>query len=113
MQINGVELEFDYTEEQTNKRLEKGMRKVAEETKNADQEKKLSKQTVIVCSAVKSFFDFMFGSGVGEAVCGKENSLRKCIIAYRELINEISKQHSELMQMLKELNSTDLEEWTE
>ncbi len=49
------------------------------------QGKSLPEQINIQCEAIKAAFDYIFGEGVGTAVCGYENDLLKCIDAYTAL----------------------------
>lgn len=105
MQINGVELEFNYMEEETNKRTIKAMEKVKETAEQANEEKKLPKKISIMCEGIKEAFDLIFGSGTGDSVCGKKNDLQKCSDAYKELLYDVRRQDRNLNETTKEISS--------
>ena len=60
--------------------------------KNIQSIQSLPEQINIQCEAIKAAFDYIFGEGVGTAVCGYENDLLKCIDAYTALCEEKRKQ---------------------
>lgn len=87
MQINGVDLKFDFFEENMNKRAVEAFKSVSADAEMAS-EKEMHEQIGILCNSVKNAFDYIFGPGTGEKVCGKENTLNVCIDAFSELIEE-------------------------
>lgn len=105
MKINGVELEFNYLEEQTNKRTEKALKHVADTAGESDSRKKNHEKISAMCSGVKEAFDLIFGMGTGDNVCGEENNLLKCSNAFTELLNEKRSQELEMLQSAKRLAS--------
>lgn len=105
MQINGVELEFNYMEEETNKRTTKAMKMVIDEAKRADQEKRLSEKIAIMCGSIKEAFDFIFEPGIGDSVCGEKNDLQKCSDAYKELMYDMRRQHQKLIETANDISN--------
>lgn len=92
MKINGIELEFDFMEVETNKKFEKSAKYIAVKAKDSDEVKKLSRKIEVICGAIKEGFDIIFGNGTGVEVCGEENNLIKCMHAYNELMEEKCRQ---------------------
>ena len=94
MKINGIDLVFDfYDSDQKEKReiyLEE-LRKinvlsgtpVPEGMSGVDWE----------CENVKTFFDRVFGEGVGDMVCGTGHNHLACLEAFDSLITEVNDQH--------------------
>lgn len=105
MKINGVELELNYLEEQTNRRTIKAIKKVREEAEKSDKVKKMDEKISILCPAIKNAFDFIFEPGTGESVCGAENDLQKHADAYAELMEEIDRQGKRLDETTKRIAS--------
>ena len=105
MKINGVELEFNCFEEQTNKRTGKALKHVVAAAKEAEAYKKAYEKIAVICNGVKEAFDLIFGAGTGDNVCGEENDLLKCTNAFTELINEQKNQELEMAQSTKRLTS--------
>ena len=82
MKINGVELIFDATDADT---LDKYLTAVDECSKaNAavkpagGSQKEIVRMYREICGTIKKAFDDIFGQGTGEAVCGKNDSLKAC-----------------------------------
>lgn len=92
MKINGIELEFNYMEFETNKQFERAMKTVSKKANDVEKIKKLSEKIDIMCYAIKECFDVIFGIGTGVEVCGKENNLIECMHALNELMEEKCKQ---------------------
>lgn len=97
MVINGVEVSFNIAEEQSNKRVMKALQSISKDSEEAGG-KEMDDQIHIVCSSVKNAFDYIFGSGTGEKICGKENDLNVCANAFAELIEEKNRQDEILKQ---------------
>ena len=91
MQINGVELEYNYSEEKTNRATMEVVLYMAEKG-NESVGKPLPDSIGILSAGIKHCFDLIFGEGTGERVCGKENDLLVCVNAYNELIEEKQRQ---------------------
>lgn len=91
MEINGLTLNLNVFEANQAQKLIDSYESVANEAEKA-QGKSLPEQINIQCEAIKEAFDYIFGEGVGTAVCGYENDLLKCIDAYTALCEEKGKQ---------------------
>lgn len=104
MQINGVELEFNFLEENMNRRTAEAFNSVSADAGRSVDEKDMSKQIAIICSSVKNAFDYIFGQGIGEKVCGKENDIIVCTDAFAELVEEKGRQDEMLKVKTERLN---------
>lgn len=96
MTINGVELEFNCFEEESNKKVERALKHVVDTSAESRNKKRTYEEISTVCKGVKEAFDIIFGQGTGEKVCGKENDLIKCVNAFAELIDEKNNQEHEM-----------------
>lgn len=106
MVINGVELEFnlyDAESEQMKKRyfaeLEK-MKNISEEQSKFENEVEGIK---FLCSRIKSLFDNVFGEGTGVKVCTEKNDLLICMDAYEKLIGEQMAQQNQYNAVLRRM----------
>lgn len=97
MVINEVELSFNIAEESSNKRVMEALKSVSEDAGNT-KGKTSYEQIRDTCLSVKNAFDYIFGSGTGERICGKENDLNVCANAFAELIEEKNRQDEVLKQ---------------
>lgn len=91
MTINGVEVSFNIAEEVSNKRVMKVLESVSKDSE-ASKGKEGAEQIRIMCTSVKNAFDYLFGNGTGEKICGKENDLNVCANAFADLIEEKNRQ---------------------
>ena len=103
MQINGVELEYNYSEEKTNRATMEAVLYMAEKG-NESVGKPLPDNIGILSAGIKHCFDLIFGEGTGERVCGKENDLLVCVNAYSELIKEKKRQEEIMLESARKLN---------
>lgn len=95
MYVNFKELNFDATDADTLKKYLDAMITVSEKAENLDKDAPQPKQYRYLCKSVKSCFDEIFGAGMGEKICGANDSLRVCTNAYRELVEEYNRQMRE------------------
>lgn len=102
MQINGVELEYNYSEEKTNRATMEVVLYMAEKG-NESVGKPLPDSIGILSAGIKHCFDLIFGEGTGERVCGKENDLLVCVNAYNELIEEKQRQEEIMLESARKL----------
>lgn len=102
MQINGVELEYNYSEEKTNRATMEAVLYMAEKG-NESAGKPLPDSIGILSAGIKYCFDLIFGKGTGERVCGKENDLLVCVNAYSELIKEKQRQEEIMLESARKL----------
>lgn len=97
MQINGVELKFNYHEENTNRKMNEALKSMASDAEAASGLPE-PEHIRILCSSIKNAFDYIFGSGTGEKVCGKENDMDICTDAITELAEERNRQEDLLRE---------------
>lgn len=95
MYVNFEELNFDATDADTLKRYLDAMHTVSEMAEGIEKDAPMPKQYRYLCKVVKKCFDDIFGSGVGEKICGTNNSLKVCINAFKELVDEYNHQMRE------------------
>lgn len=105
MVINGIDLEFRYFEEQTNKKTVKAQKKVIEAAKKAEDKKSMNEKILILCGGIKEGFDLIFGTGTGTSVCGEENDLKKCSDAWCDALEEMRRQGQELKEVTTKINN--------
>lgn len=103
MQINGVELKFNFLEEDVNRRTVQAFKSVSADAETASG-KDMPEQIGSICSSVKNAFDYIFGKGTGEKVCGKENDISVCADAFSELVEEKNRQDESLRAKTERLN---------
>ena len=111
MQINRVELEYNYCEVETNKKTTEAIDSVvAAAADTAGDAEHVSEDMLKLCTAVKQAFDHIFGDGTGEKVCGEMNDLVVCIDAISDLTKEINVQKEKLNSAVERFNGLFSEE---
>ena len=109
MNINGVELEFNlYDVDNTGMRERyfeelRKMRTINQEVS----EKPKQEQGCYLCKRIKGMFDYVFGTGTGEAVCGAKDNLLECMAAYEQLLNDQilqDERYKRILQKIKRKN---------
>ena len=95
MQVNFDTLNFDATDADTLQKYLDAMQIVSEKANRLDKDAPQPKQYRYLCKTVKACFDDIFGAGMGEKICGSNDSLRTCTDAIRELIEEYDRQMRE------------------
>ena len=104
MTINGVELEkIDFTDADLIERIELARKdfdkKVEELEKNMND---LSPAEGIrqECKIIKEFLDYVIGNGTSEKIFGEKNSLKDCLKAFEDIINERNNQYDNLQDII-------------
>lgn len=95
MLINGVEFEIDFTDADLIERIDKKVKEVEEQGKELEKNKKNITPAEGIrqeCKIVKEFFDYVLGDGASKKIFGDKNSLRDCLQAFEDLINERNRQ---------------------
>jgi hypothetical protein len=95
MLINGVEFEIDFTDADLIERIDKKVKEVEEQGKELEKNKKNITPAEGIrqeCKIVKEFFDYVLGDGSSKKIFGDKNSLRDCLQAFEDLINERDRQ---------------------
>lgn len=119
MLIHGVELNFDLYDSRNiklRKRYFQELKKIQgiakAMPKNADEKT----QTEYLCGRIKKMFDKVFSPGTGDAVCGEENNLLRCMQAYERLVADQIRQNNEynaVMGKIRGIKSGSLSDLTE
>lgn len=105
MQINGVELEYNYHEVEMNRRTLEGIDIVTDAAASTKGDAEhLSEDMELICTAVKDAFDHIFVDGTGDKVCGEKNDLVVCIDAISDLTQEINVQKEVLNAAVERFN---------
>ena len=95
MLINGVEFEIDFTDADLIERIDKKVKEVEEQGKELEKNKKNITPAEGIrqeCKIVKEFFDYVLGDGASKKIFGDKNSLRDCLQAFEDLVNERNRQ---------------------
>lgn len=103
MILNGIEVSFNIAEENSNKRVMEALESVSKDAENAAGKESYA-QIHDVCTSIKNAFDYIFGPGSGERICGKENDYNVCAIAFAEVIEEKNRQDEIMKQTISRLN---------
>lgn len=95
MLINGVEFEIDFTDADLIERIDEKTKEVEEQGKELEKNKKNITPAEGIrqeCKIVKEFFDYVLGDGASKKIFGDKNSLRDCLQAFEDLVNERNRQ---------------------
>ena len=95
MTINGVEFDIDFTDADLIEKIDIKSKEVYEEAEELEKNKNnLSPAEGIrqECKIVKEFLDYVFGEGTSEKIFGNKDSLRDCLKAFEDIINERNRQ---------------------
>ena len=106
MQINGVELEYNYCEVETNRKMHEAIDAVIKDTtKTTGNPEHIADDMYIICTSAKNAFDHIFGEGTGYMVCVDINDLTVCVNGLAELVDEMKKQRKKLDEAVKRCNN--------
>ena len=95
MVINGVEFDIDFTDAELIERIDVKSKEVYSQAEELEKNKEnLSPAEGIrqECKILKEFLDYVFGEGTSEKIFGDKNSLRDCLQAFEDIINERNRQ---------------------
>jgi len=115
MNLNGVELDVDFTDADLIEKIEEGRLKVESEIKELQKNKNdLSPAEGIrqECKIVKDFIDYVFGDGTSEKIFGNKSSLKMCIEIFEDIFNERDKQLKSFNQKVSLYSPERLQRWT-
>ncbi len=101
MKILNTKIDFDFLDADNIEKIEKQIDMVQKEIGEVDTDK-LSEAIRKTCTVIRKCFDNIFGEGTAQKVFGDKYSLKPCIEAFHELIQEKIKQEEELN---KQMNS--------
>lgn len=101
MKINEVEFDVDFTDADFLERIEKGSKKVYEETEKVKKiEYTLAEGIRQECKILKDFLDYVLGEGTSEKLFGEKNSLHLCLKAFEDIIKEKEKQVKSINELV-------------
>lgn len=95
MNINGVELNVDFTDADFIEKIEQGRLKVDGKLEELQKNKNNLTPAEGIrqeCRIVKDFIDYVFGDGTSEKIFGGKDSLKMCIEIFEDIFNERDKQ---------------------
>lgn len=104
MTINGVELNIDFTDADVLERIETKSEEVLKKCEELEKNKKSIKPAEGIrqeCKILKDFLDYVFGKNISEEVFGNKDSLRDCLKAYEDIINERNRQLNNLNEIVE------------
>lgn len=104
MIINGVELNIDFTDADVLERIEIKSEEVLKKCEELGKNKKNIKPAEGIrqeCKILKDFLDYVFGENISEKVFGNKDSLRDCLKAYEDIINERNRQLNNLNEIVE------------
>lgn len=104
MTINGVELNIDFTDADVLERIETKSEEVLKKCEELEKNKKNIKPAEGIrqeCKILKDFLDYVFGENISEKVFGNKDSLRDCLKAYEDIINERNRQLNNLDKIVE------------
>lgn len=105
MTINGVELNnIDFTDadlieriDEANKEVQNKIEELEKNIKNISPAEGIRQE----CEILKKFLDYVFGEGTSEEVFkNNKNSLKECLQAFEDIINERNKQFDNLQNVI-------------
>lgn len=85
-QYNGVKYTFDFRDAEDAALYEDAIAKMGEEEKAIKKDGKVSDMIKDQCILIKTFFDRVFGSGAGDALCTERSNVKLCYDAYYSFI---------------------------
>lgn len=103
MTINGVEFEIDFTDADVIQKIDEGNEKVQKKIEELEKNiEEISPAEGIrqECTILKEFLDYVFGDGTSEKIFGVKNSLRECLKAFEDIINERNNQFDNLQNVI-------------
>lgn len=103
MNINGVELNIDFTDADLIEKIDEGNKIVQEEVKKLEDNRgEISPAEGIrqECKILKDFLDYVFGDGISEKIFGNKDSLKECLQAFEDIINERNSQLNNLQDVV-------------
>ena len=105
LEINRIQLEFNLFDADMNAAYEEAYENAGKELEKAKEETRASEQLRIMCIAIKECFDFIFGAGTGDEVCGNNLVFLKCIDAYEAMTDEAIRQRKVLDEKAQKITT--------
>lgn len=104
MIINGVEIEIDFTDADTIEKIDSGNKEVLNKVKELEENIENIEPAEGIrqeCKILKEFLDYVIGEGTSEKIFGKKNSLKECLKAFEDIINERNRQFDNLQNVVE------------
>lgn len=95
MIINGVDLDIDFTDADIIEKIDVGSKEVEQKAEELEKNKENITPAEGIrqeCKIVKEFLDYVFGEGTSKKIFGDKDSLRDCLQAFEDIINERNRQ---------------------
>ena len=103
MIINGTEINIDFTDadiiekiDEANEEVKNKIKKLEENITNIKPAEGIRQE----CMILKEFLDYVFGEGTSKEIFGEKNSLKECLKAFEDIINERNKQFDNLQNVI-------------
>ena len=93
--INGVEIDIDFTDADIIEKIDikrKDVEKKAEELEKNKNNITPAEGIRQECKILKEFLDYVLGEGTSKKIFGDKDSLRDCLQAFEDIINERNRQ---------------------
>ncbi len=93
--INGVEFDIDFTDADLIEKIDIKSKEVEEKAKELEKNKENITPAEGIrqeCKIVKEFLDYVLGDGTSKKIFGEKDSLRDCLQAFEDIINERNRQ---------------------
>jgi len=95
--INGISLDFDFTNPEHVERVETAFEDMAEREKNFPQTKRISEKIRLYCMIYLDFFNKVFGDGTAEKIFAKTPvSIASCEEVYADFLRFVNAQSEEI-----------------
>ena len=114
MIINGVEFDIDFTDADTIERISEKIKDVEQQAKELEENKDAIDPAEGIrqeCKILKEFLDYVLGDGASQKIFGSKNSLRLCLQAYEDLINERNRQLNNFQEVVNKYSPDRLNRW--
>ncbi len=105
MILNGIDIDFDFTDGDNWEKYEKAQKKIvdeAERLKKEVKEKPLSESIKEECKVLDEFIDSVFGEGLSKKIFNKPHSLGERTRIYGQIVEEAGKQKDQYQSFIDE-----------
>lgn len=97
MKIFNVEVNFDFADADDLERFEKEYPETQKQLESIKWDNSKASETIReFCKVIGNFFDKVFGEGTADKVFEKKMNYRKCLQAFKEVVDEKDKQDKEV-----------------
>ena len=106
-EINGLSLELDMEDYETNKRYIKAFEEMAKKEKEMQKDGDLSEKIKNYCLLFYDLYDAIFGKGVGEKIFKSKYNSRICDEIYEDFLKFIQSQQEAITQRKEQIFNYD------